>query len=371
MNILVLSWRDPKHPLAGGAEQVMHEHMKGWVGAGHKVTLFSSEVTGLPGEETLDGIKIIRKGDQYLGVKIAAFFYWINHKRNYDFVVDQFHGIPFFTPWYVGKPKLAVLQEVAKRVWLLNELPIPFNWIVGLLGYFFEPLLFLFYRKVPFMVGSESAKNDLIKFGIPSKNITVVSHGVVVRMPLPFPKKEKIKTVIFLGALAKDKGIEDAIRAFSIINKKGKFQFWIVGKGSPQYLTYLISLGKKLGIGAKVKFWGFVDQGKKFELLAKSHLLVNPSVHEGWGLVNIEANAVGTPVVAYNSAGLTDSVKDGYSGIILKKNTSGELASTIQNLLNDHYKYEKMQKDAILWSNNFSWQKSRKLSLDLTRLSSL
>jgi len=46
MNILVFSWRDPKHPLAGGAEQVMHEHMKGWVGAGHKVTLFTSHFSG-------------------------------------------------------------------------------------------------------------------------------------------------------------------------------------------------------------------------------------------------------------------------------------------------------------------------------------
>jgi len=34
MNILVFSWRDPKHPTAGGAEQVMHEHMKGWIAAG-------------------------------------------------------------------------------------------------------------------------------------------------------------------------------------------------------------------------------------------------------------------------------------------------------------------------------------------------
>jgi len=114
-----------------------------------------------------------------------------------------------------------------------------------------------------------------------------------------------------------------------------------------------------------VKFWGFVNDSQKFELLAKAHVLVNPSVHEGWGLVNIEANSVGIPVVAYNSAGLIDSVKDGYSGIILKKNTSEELSYVVQNLLNDKYRYEKMQKNAILWSNNFSWQKSRELSLDL------
>jgi len=42
MNILVFSWRGPKHPLAGGAEQVDHEHQKGWIKGGNAVTLFTS-----------------------------------------------------------------------------------------------------------------------------------------------------------------------------------------------------------------------------------------------------------------------------------------------------------------------------------------
>ena len=101
MNILVFSWRDPKHPLAGGAEQSMHEHMKGWVQAGHKVTLFSSRVSRLPNTENIDGIEIIRQGNQYIGVQILGFLYYVKNKDSFDFVVDQFHGIPFFTPFYV------------------------------------------------------------------------------------------------------------------------------------------------------------------------------------------------------------------------------------------------------------------------------
>lgn len=371
MNILVFSWRDPKHPLAGGAEQVMHEHMKGWVKAGHKVTLFSSRVMGLPNKETFDGIEIIRKGDQYLGVKIAAFLFWLKNKNKYDFIVDQFHGIPFFTPLYINKPKLAVLQEVAKRVWLLNELPVPFNWIIGLLGYLFEPVIFLFYKKVPFMVGSDSAKKDLIKIGIDSSKITIVPHGVIVRKPDPFPKKEKIKTVMFLGALAKDKGVEDALKAFSILAKKGNYQFWVVGRGSPEYKDYLKSICGRLGIVNKVKFLGFVDQEKKFELLARAHVLINPSIREGWGLVNIEANAMSTPVVAYKSPGLIDSVKDGLSGIICKSNTPDFLAKEAMNLINNGNLYRKLQQGAINWSKNFSWEKSRKPSLDLIISSSV
>ena len=371
MNILIFSWRDPKHPNAGGAEQVMHEHMKGWVKAGHKVTLFSSRVKGLPNEEVLDGIKIIRKGDQYFGVKIAAFFYWLKNKDNYDFVVDQFHGVPFFTPLYVNKPKLAVLQEVANKVWFLNELPIPFNWIVGLLGYLFEPVIFLFYKKVPFMVGSDSAKEDLVKAGIDPSKITIIPHGVIIRCPRPLSSKEKIRTIVFLGALAKDKGIEGAIKTFSLLNKEGKYNFWVIGRGGESYVSKLLSMCNKLGLGNKVKFWGFVDDFKKFELLARAHVLINPSFHEGWGLVNIEANAMGTPVVAYNSAGLTDSVKDGYSGVICKANTPDFLAKEVMNLINNENLYRKLQQGAKAWSKKFSWQKSRKLGLDLIISSSL
>jgi glycosyltransferase involved in cell wall biosynthesis len=366
MNILVFSWRDPKHPLAGGAEQVMHEHMKGWVKAGHQVTLFSSHFKGGARKEKLDGILIVRYGYQLLGVHLAGFFwYFFGKHKKFDLVVDQFHGIPFFTPFYVRAPKLAVLQEVAREVWFVNHLPKPFNWIVGWLGYLGEPFVFLFYRRIPFMVGSKSAKKDLIKFRIPSKNITIIPHGVIIERAKVKAQKSKIKTIIFLGALAKDKGIEDAIRTFAILNREGRFQFWVVGKGSKKYLDELVKLARKLGLQKKIKFWGFVSQKKKFEFLRRAHVMINPSIREGWGLVNIEANAMATPVVAYNSPGLVDSVKEGQSGIICRKNTPREMANQVFNLLNNKALYNKLQKGAISWSKNFSWKKSKKKSLDL------
>jgi glycosyltransferase involved in cell wall biosynthesis len=100
-------------------------------------------------------------------------------------------------------------------------------------------------------------------------------------------------------------------------------------------------------------------------LLARAHVLVNPSVKEGWGLVNIEANAMGTPVVAYNSAGLVDSVKNNESGLITTKNAPEELARLIRMILYNKEKYQRLQSGAVAWSKNFSWEKSRKMSLAL------
>lgn len=365
MNILVFSWRDPKHPKAGGAEQVMHEHMKGWIEVGHEVTLFSSKTKNLARTEEIDGVKIIRRGHEYLGVQVAAFGFYLKNRKTYDFLVDQFHGIPFFTPLYSNKPKLAILQEVAREVWLLNPLPWPLNKIIGRLAYWLEPLIFLFYKNTPFMVGSRSAEDDLTKMGIPGKNITIVPHGVIIKDPAKNIKKLKTKTVVFLGALTKDKGIEDALECFSILNKQDKYNFWVIGKPeSEDYLKYLKNKSKKLGISKNTKFWGFVSQERKFKLLKKAHVLINPSIREGWGLVNIEANAMGMPVVAYRSAGLVDSVSK-QSGILVSRNTPKELAKEVGTLFDKSSRLKKLSHSAIKWSSQFSWTKSRQKSLRL------
>lgn len=366
MNILVFSWRDPKHPLAGGAEQVMHEHMKGWVGAGHEVTLFASRFRGSKKKEELDGVEIVRGGYQYLGVQAAGFIYYLRNRNKIDFLVDQFHGLPFFTPLYSNKPRLAVIQEPARKVWFLNPLPKPMNWIVGLIGYLGEPSVFLFYKKTKFMTGSESAKRDVVRFGIDERKITVVPHGVIVEKPKPFPKKEKIPTVVFLGIHSRDKGIEDALACFSLLNQRREFNFWMIGKFETEnYKRKVMKMAREKGLEKRIRFWGFVSLEKKYELLARADVLVNPSVHEGWGLVNIEANAMGTPVVAYRAAGLVDSVKDSKSGILCEENSPEEMADEVFNLLNNKNEYEKLQRGAVEWSENFNWERSKGMSLEL------
>jgi glycosyltransferase involved in cell wall biosynthesis len=336
--------------------------MKGWIKAGHNVTLFSSKTNNLKDREKLDGIKIIRKGSQYLGVQISAFFYYQNSNSKYDFLVDQFHGLPFFTPLYSKKPKIAVIQETAGKVWFLNPFPFPLNLLIGLIGYITEPIYFLFYKTTKFATGSMSAKIDVSKMGIPLKNITVWPHGIIVKKVNTEIKKERKKTITFLGVLSKDKGIIDAIKSFKILSKDN-YQFWIIGKPETENFGNKVKdLVKELELEERIKFWGFVALEKKFELLKRSHILVNPSAREGWGLVNIEANAMGTPVISYKAAGLTDSVKQNYSGVFTKANNPEGIANSVEILLKKKAKYSKLSKTSVMWSKKFNWQNSIKIS---------
>ena len=368
MNILIFSWRGPGHPIAGGAELVTHEHTKAWVAMGHTVTLFTSSYKGASAEEVIDGVKVIRQSFQTFGVQIAGFFWYLfgNHEK-FDLVVDQFHGIPFFTPLYVRVKKLAFIHEVTKEVWRLNPWPKPFNLIPGIIGTVLESFMFkFFYKGIPFMTVSASTKKDLKSWGIDERNIHVIHNGVSIPRVKKNPKKESINTVMFLGALSKDKGTEDAIKVFSLIDKiESDWQFWIVGNGEDNYLNYLVNLTYNMGISKKVKFWGFVPDDKKFELLARAHIMINPSVREGWGLVNLEAAGVGTPVVGYNAPGVRDSVVDGKTGILVYPGNTKMLAREVVKLLNDKAKYSKMSEASLAWSKKFTWGESVKESLEL------
>lgn len=368
MNILILSWRGPKHPNAGGAEQVTLEHAKAWVKAGHNVYWFTSTFKDAKSGDLILKVKIIRNGRQFFDVQVRAFFWYVLGKHpKFDLVVDQFHGIPFFAPLYVRTKKLAFIHEVAKEVWKLNPWPKPFNLIPAIIGTLSEPLMFkIFYMNIPFLTVSESTKSDLIAWGIPEKNITVIHNGVKLDLPDPIPQKEDKKTAMFLGAISEDKGIFDVLRVFSEINKREKsWLFWVVGKSSPFYEEKLREWVKEHDVGNNFKYWGYVSEKKKFELLARAHVLINPSIREGWGLVNIEANAVGTPVVAYSVAGIKDSVINGKTGLLVEFGDYRSLAKNALKLVNNKKLYLKFQTNCTKWSGKFLWKKATKKSLRL------
>lgn len=352
MNILILNWRDLKHPLAGGAEIALLEHATYWQKKGAEITWFGSSFTGAKDKETINGITYLRKGSQYT-VHFWAFLYYLQNKLGkQDIVVDCFHFLPFFTPLYFRKTKIIVLiHEVAKEVWFKN-LP----WVLAVIGSHVEPLFFKLYKQIPFITVSNSTKKELVTVGIEEKNIQVIENGISIPKVKKF-SKEKDPTILFLGRIAKDKGIEDAIEAFTHIYKKdNKTQFWIAGSGDVKYIQRLKSSHIQ-NLTSNIKFYGFVSEQKKYELLQKAWVLVHPSTREGWGLTVIEANSVGTPVVGYDVPGLRDSIQDKKTGLLVRSNADS-LAEGVSKLIEDKKLYEKLSSNAKIWSKRFDWQKA-------------
>lgn len=365
LNIIIVSWRGPGHPHAGGAEISTHEHAKGWVKNGHNVTLFTSSYPGAKSEDIIDGVKIIRSGSQVLGVHFKAFLFLLKNHTRFDLIVDQFHGIPFFTPLYLKNHKLAFIHEVTKDVWRLNPWPKPLNLIPWLVGKTIEPLIFKLYKNVYFMTVSQSTKSELIDWGIPSSNIHVIENGVTLKVGKKVKKNKKI-TITFFGALSRDKGVETALKCFYLLSQQKKdWAFWIVGYGEENYIRHLKKIAGQYNLTHKLKFWGYVSENTKSKLLQRSHLLLNPSIREGWGLVVIEGNMCKTPTVGFNVPGLKDSIKDGKTGILCKQNSASEMSNEIKNLMGDLPRYHSMCNKAHDWASGFDWRASVYKSLKL------
>jgi len=365
MKILILNWRDIRHPLSGGAELSLFEHAKYWKNKGEEVLWFTGNFKGGKSEETIDGIKIIRKSSSYTVHIYALFYYLLKLSKDVDIVIDSFHFIPFFTPFYMSKKKIiALINEPAKNNWFKN-----IYFPLSLVAFLIEPIFFMFYRRIPFITASSSIAKELEGYRIKSNNIHIIHHGIsTVKFDNKIMSREQI-VIIYLAQLSEDKGIEDALKAFAILSKTNKkLVFWVVGKAKNQsYEAKIKHLARTLKVKDKVEFFGFVSENKKFELLSKSLVLVHASSREGWGLNVIEANSLGIPVVGYNVTGLRDSIIQMKTGILTEKNTPLDLANSLSLIIGDQKLYQKLSENALDWSKNFSWNKAGEMSWKLIK----
>ncbi len=364
MKILILNWRDIKNPASGGAEVLTHEMAKRWVKWGHEVTQFSSFFNGAEKEELVDGVRIIRKGNpdaRYLlaSVHFMAFWFYRKHFRNkFDVVIDEIHGIPFFTPLYIKTRKIALICEIAGDIW-----DTVFKFPANKIGTLVENSYFNFYKNIDFLTISLSTKNDLIKKGISKNNITVLPMGITVPLNLKNFIKEKNPTLIFVGRLIETKGVEDAIIICNNLRKRfSDIKLWIIGRGESSYKKNIDKLIIKMGIQDKVIFFGFVSENKKFELMQRAHVLLAPSIKEGFGLTVPEAGYVGTPAVAYDVEGLRDIIINGKNGFLVKR-TVKNMEEKVEALLSQTVLYEKIQADAIRYSKSLSWDNTARVAM--------
>lgn len=359
MRILILNWRDIKNPYSGGAEILTHEISKYLVKKNNTVVIFTSRFPGSKEEEYIDGVRIIRKGESIARYFLNSVHYlaYEDYKRhfkgNVDLVIDEVHGLPFFTPWYVKEKKIALVCEVAGNLWFKM-----FGVFFGTLGRIVEMVYLKFiYRDIPFITISNSAKEDLIHNGVKKENISIIPVGVHIPKEKPTIQREKVPTLIFLGRITKSKGIEDAFLALKELVNKKTINLWIVGKEDKNYIRSLKEYAKELGISKYVTFYGFVSEKEKFALLSKAWVLVHSSKTEGWGINVIEGNVVGVPAVGYDVPGLRDSIQNNMTGLLTEENTPRGLAKSLEKILNDKQLYLLLSKNALKWSTNFDWEK--------------
>jgi D-inositol-3-phosphate glycosyltransferase len=111
----------------------------------------------------------------------------------------------------------------------------------------------------------------------------------------------------------------------------------------------------ELGLDDLVAFAGARDQNILPYYYAAAEMVVMPSHYESFGMVALEAMAMGTPVIASEVGGLAYVVCDGYNGFLVPRRDAQALAHRIADLLNDRLLRERLSRNAVHYARDYDW----------------
>lgn len=347
MRVLMLSWRGPTHPNAGGAEVYTERVLRYLVDHGHEVTWYSSSHSGeMPRQ--FHGMNL-KYGAAGLAVYPAGHLWLRRHHAEYDVIVDQMNVFGFAAPYAAGRtPYLAFIHQLADDVWDWECSP-----VVSAVGKRLERMVLRVYRNAPFATVSESTMSDVRSLGWQGPG-----HIVPVGLDLPpLRDKSEVPSIVFLGRFeAKAKRLDHALAAFRQVRAAiPTTEFWVIGRGLvPAWLTE----------GDGVRIYNNIPDEQRDDLLARAWCCVATSVREGWGRMVMESAAAGTPTVAYRVHGLRDTVHDGRTGFLVKQDPQ-RIAEAVLTLFSDQSHLRRFATAARDQAAALTWNREGKAFEDL------
>jgi glycosyltransferase involved in cell wall biosynthesis len=352
MRILILNWRDMRHPRAGGAEVRLHEVYGPMVTAGHEVILYSCAYPGGSVNEVVDGIQVNRIGNDATFAFLCLFNLrkWVRHHQP-DLVVEDLNKLPFFSPLVYRGPLLIQMHHLWRKS-IFREASFP----VAMLVWHSEQLIRKLYRKCFFSVVSDSTCDELVEMGIPQPQIRVIHNGADLTRYVPGSQKRE-PLLLWIGRIQKYKGPLDACRVLQkLLPEFPELKLMIVGDGPFRGTLekYVIANG----LQEQVRLTGFISEEDKIDLLQRSAVHLQSSYKEGWGLSVIEANACGCPVVANDTTGLRDSCRDEETGLLYKHCDLEDAVSKVRRILSDDDLRTQLTQAGLHWAGSFSWERN-------------
>ncbi|MDO8669455.1 MAG: glycosyltransferase family 4 protein [Candidatus Buchananbacteria bacterium] len=209
---------------------------------------------------------------------------------------------------------------------------------------------------------SKTTKNDLVLAGVNEKNIFInycgVDFGELKKARDAMTGKEKNWDIITVARLNHQKNVSLLLQAAAVVKKKWpEIKIIIIGDGPDR--KNLEALTNDLGLKDNISFSGFVkDYQAVHKEMLSSKIFVLPSILEGLGIVVLDANACGLPVVVikhkWNAA--QELIEAGKNGFI-SENNADDLAQTISRILTDEELRKSMGNFAEVKARDFDWDK--------------
>ena len=349
VRILFLNWRDTSNPEGGGSERYVENIATRLASGGHTVTVFCAAHAHAPADETTAGVRYVRRGSK-LGVYPQALWHLAARRLGrVDVVVDVQNGVPFLSRLVTRKPVVVLVHHVHREQWHVVYGPLRAR-----IGWWIEsrvaPAL---YRRSQYVAVSEVTRNELVGLGVDHQRIAVVHNGTEPALSSTVPRSEH-PLLCVLGRVVPHKRVEHALETVRRLSTDlPDLRLTVVGQG--WWEERLRSAARERGVDHLVEFTGFVDDAEKHAVLARSWVLLVPSLKEGWGLSVVEAASHGVPTVAYRSAGgVAESVQDGETGVLVEDDLDAFTIAT-SRLLADNTLRHQMGSAARERAVRFTW----------------
>ncbi len=274
-----------------------------------------------------------------------------------DFDIAEVDHMPFF-PLFSLKPvcilKRRKMIATWHEVWGKDYWQEYLGWR-GVFGYLAEKLSVFMPDEIISVSGRTTKK---LRGNLRSrKKVYTIPNGS------DFGEIQKIKpagkkfNVIFAGRLLSHKNVDVLIKSIHLIKeKKRDVSCLIIGEGPEK--KNLEALTQELNLIKNIEFSGFLDtQGDVYARMKSSRVFVLPSTREGFGIVVIEANACGIPVVTidHKNNAAEDLIEEGKNGFVCRLE-EGEIADRIMRILKNTLG-RKMEKSCLDFAKKYDWDK--------------
>jgi len=257
---------------------------------------------------------------------------------------------------------------VAKHI--SNEFNIPFVFTAHSLGVFLDgynkervDCEKLIMTSSNYITASSNFEQNLISesYKIDKNKIKKITPGIDRSLFAPDLSANRKNIFLSIGRIQQQKGQHDTIDFLNNFRKvENDFVCYFIGGPSgnsgKEYLVELKEQVVELNLETHVKFLENLPQTKIKELLNESKLLIHTSQFETFGLVAIEANSMGVPVLSTNSGSFPEIIFSGVNGYLADNLVDGNVNNYVRDLLRDNKTFEEAMFNCIEKSKNYDWK---------------
>jgi glycosyltransferase involved in cell wall biosynthesis len=357
LKVLFLSTRDWYDPAAAGGDTTMWENARYLASVGHEVTFVAATYPKAAHEETIDGIKVVRSGGIHSLWWRSFVFYLTRGGRDYDVVVSEGFGgsrIPRLAPLYAKQPLITEWHQIYRDLFAV-QYPKLLNGPLNLL----ERFTAWVHRNTLVRAGTQEWKQSFPNIGFKPENVLLIPVSIRddwLEESNGGPSTEP--TILWLGKLRRYKCPDHIIRAMpAVISQIPSARLIIAGRRDDHgYEKELRELSRRLDIEDHVDFRFDLSDSEKRGVIHQSRVLVISSPVEGFGIVALEANACGVPVIA--SSGVPEgAVREGFNGVRYQFGDTKALTEAIVRMMNDSELYSNLSRNALANVGRFRWSR--------------